>query len=444
MNTSPASSSPNDSPASSAEAKVSWADWRLILLASLGGALEFYDFVVYSQFAQYIGRAFFPSDDALVSLVLSFSTFAIGYFARPLGGMFFSHIGDRIGRRKVLVITILIMSGATFGIGLLPTYAQVGILAPVLLVLCRILQGFCLGGELPGAISYVVETAPRRSGFSVGIIFFCVNSGVLLAALLNLGLQVTMAPEDIAGWGWRIGFLVGGLLGIVSFFLRLTLEESKEFSRIRAVGKASALPLADLMQKFPMATVVGVAVLAVTAGFNGLLFAMPAYLPQTMGYTAVEASLGQNIGLAILSVGLLSVAWLSDRIPRKPMLLLGTGMLMLLSYPFFKAAQNHSVNLYLMFAIVGIVASFCNGTVIGICADLFPTYIRFTGVAMSFNLSFSILSGLAPVVIAELTRQTGNPANAAFYMIGCAAVSFVAALVMHRFDGQIVADLDQK
>jgi len=426
------------------DSKVTKSDWRLILLASLGGALEFYDFVVYSQFAQYIGRAFFPSDDALVSLVLSFSTFAIGYFARPLGGIFFSHIGDRIGRRKVLVITILIMSGATAGIGLLPTYAQVGILAPILLVLFRILQGFCLGGELPGAISYVVETAPRRSGFSVGIIFFCVNSGVLLAALLNLSLQFTMEPESIANWGWRIGFLVGGVLGIFSFFLRLTLEESKEFTRIRSVGKASALPIADLIKKFPMATVVGVAVLAVTAGFNGLLFAMPAYLPQTMGYTAVEASLGQNIGLAILSVGLLTVAWLSDRVPRRPMLLFGTGMLMLLSYPFFLAAQNHSMNLYVMFAIVGVVASFCNGTVIGVCADLFPTYIRFTGVAMSFNLSFSLLSGLAPVVIAELTRQTGNPANAAFYMIGCAAISFVAALVMHKYDGQILADLESK
>ena len=159
---------------------LSRADWRLILLASLGGALEFYDFVVYSQFAQYIGRNFFPNTDAMVSLVVSFSVFAVGYFARPLGGMFFSHIGDRIGRRRVLIITIVAMSAATAGIGLLPTYAQWGITASILLVVLRIVQGFCLGGELPGAISYVVETAPRRSGFSVGVVFFCVNTGVAL------------------------------------------------------------------------------------------------------------------------------------------------------------------------------------------------------------------------------------------------------------------------
>ncbi len=430
--------------ACSANTKVNWADWRLILLASLGGALEFYDFVVYSQFAQYIGKAFFQSTDALLSLVLSFSTFAVGYFARPLGGIFFSHIGDRIGRRKVLVITILMMSGATTCIGLLPTYAQVGILAPILLVLLRVIQGFCLGGELPGAISYVVETAPGRGGFSVGVIFFCVNSGVLIAALLNLSLQFTLTPEEIGNWGWRIGFLVGGALGVVSFFLRLTLEESKEFSRIRAIGRASALPIKELVNRFPGATVMGFGVLAVTAGFNGLLFAMPAYLPQTMKYTAVEASLGQNIGLAILSAGLLFIAWLSDRVPRKPMVLFGTGMMVLLSYPFFVATRDHSMNLYVMFALVGVVASFCNGTVIGICADLFPTYIRFTGVAMSFNLSFSILSGLAPLTIAALARETGNPANAAYYMMGCAAVSFVAALFMHKYDGRILADLADK
>ncbi len=420
---------------------VSRSDWRVILLASLGGALEFYDFVIYSQFAQYIGRAFFPNDDPLISLVVSFSVFAVGYFARPLGGIFFSHMGDRIGRRRVLIITILLMSGATTAIGLLPTYAQWGVTASILLVLLRVIQGFCLGGELPGAIAYVVETAPRRSGFSVGIIFFCVNSGVFLAALLNLVVHETLSVEDIGAWGWRIGFLVGGVLGIISFFLRLSLEESKEFSRIRAVAGASAVPFAELMRTYPKAVVVGVAILAVTAGFNGLLFAMPAFLPQTMGYAAVDAIEAQNVCLAILSVGLLGIAWLSDRISRKAIVLIGTTLLMLLSYPFFKAAQDHSMNLIVMFAIVGVAASFCSGTVIGIAADLFPTRIRFTGVALSYNLSFTLFSGLAPVVATWLALRTGVAATAAFYMVGCALITFIAAFVMHRYDGQILKDL---
>ncbi len=420
---------------------LSRADWRLILLASLGGALEFYDFVVYSQFAQYIGRNFFPNDDPMVSLVVSFSVFAVGYFARPLGGIFFGHMGDRLGRRRVLIITVVSMSIATAGIGLLPTYAQWGIAASILLVVLRIVQGFCLGGELPGAISYVVEMAPRRSGFSVGIVFFCVNSGVLFAALLNLAVHETLTVDEIASWGWRIGFLVGGVLGLFSFVLRFWLEESREFARIRAVGRASAVPFADLVRHYPVAVVVGVAILAVTAGFNGLLFAMPAFLPQVMGYEAVRAIEAQNLALGIMSFGLLFVAWLTDRVSRKALALTGTTLLMVLAWPFFAAAENQTVNLLALFALVGIVGSICAGTVIAISADLFPTRIRFSGVALSYNLAFTLFSGLAPVVAALLARNTGVGATAAYYMIGCAALSFAAALVMHRYDGRILADL---
>ena len=321
-------------------ATLTRADWRLILLASLGGALEFYDFVIYSQFARYIGLNFFPNDDEMVSLIVSLSVFAVGYFARPLGGIFFSHIGDRIGRRRVLIITILAMSAATAGIGLLPTYAQWGITASILLVLLRIVQGFCLGGELPGAIAYVVETAPRRSGFSVGVVFFCVNTGVALAALLNLVVHETLTVEQIQAWGWRVGFLVGGGLGLISFVLRLKLEESREFARIRAVAGASAVPIAEVVRHYPVAVVVGVAILAVTAGFNGLLFAMPAFLPQTMGYEAVRAIEAQNVALIIMSFGLLFVAWLSDRVSRKALALTGTALLIVLSWPFFRAAES--------------------------------------------------------------------------------------------------------
>ncbi len=418
---------------------LSRSDWRVILLASLGGALEFYDFVVYSQFAQYIGRNFFPNDDPLVSLVVSFGVFAVGYFARPLGGVFFSHIGDRIGRRRVLILTILLMSAATTGIGLLPTYAQWGIAASALLIVLRVVQGFCLGGELPGAIAYVVETAPRRSGFSVGVVFFCVNTGVALAALLSLVVHETLSVAEIGDWGWRIGFLVGGVLGLVSFFLRLSLEESKEFARIRSVAGASKVPFAELMRTYPMAVLVGVAILAVTAGFNGLLFAMPAFLPQVMGYAPVTAIEAQNVGLGVISLGLLAVAWLSDRISRKALVLIGTTLLMLLSYPFYAAAAAMSVSLIVLFILAGLVASLCAGTVIAISADLFPTRIRFSGVAMSYNLAFTFFSGLAPVA-ATLLASSGVAATASYYMIGCALVSFIGALFMHRYDGRILAD----
>jgi MFS family permease len=201
------------------------------------------------------------------------------------------------------------------------------------------------------------------------------------------------------------------------------------------------VPIAEVVRKYPVAVVVGVAILAVTAGFNGLLFAMPAFLPQAMGYEAVRAIEAQNVALIIMSFGLLSVAWLSDRVSRKALALTGTTLLILLSWPFFRAAQEQSVNLIALFALVGVVGAICAGTVIAIAADLFPTRIRFSGVALSFNLAFTFFSGLAPVVAALLARNTGVAATAAYYMIGCAAVSFVAAFVMHRYDGRILADL---
>jgi MHS family proline/betaine transporter-like MFS transporter len=420
---------------------ISRSDWRVILLASLGGALEFYDFVIYSQFAQYIGRNFYPNDDPMVSLVVAFGVFAVGYFARPLGGIFFSHIGDKIGRRRVLISTILAMSAATAGIGLLPTYAQWGIAASLLLVVLRVVQGFCLGGELPGAISYVVETAPRRAGLSVGVVFFCVNTGVALAALLNLTVHEFLTPEEIGDWGWRIGFLVGGALGVVSFFLRLKLEESKEFVRIRKVAGASAVPLAELLRGYPTAVLVGVGILAAIAGFNGLLFALPAFLPQAMGYEAVRAIEAQNLGLIVMSVVLLATAWLSDRVSRRALALVGSALLVVLSWPFFAAAQERSMSLLGLLSLAGLAGGICAGTLIVIAADFFPTRIRFSGVALAFNLAFTFFSGLAPVVAALLAQRTGVAATAAYYMIGCGALSFAAALVMHRYDGKILADL---
>src|SRR5690606_16241614 len=286
-----------------------------------------------------------------------------------------------------------------------------------------------------------VETAPRRSGFSVGIVFFCVNTGVVLAALLSLVVHETLTVAEVEAWGWRIGFLVGGVLGLVSFVLRLSLEESREFARIRAAAGASAVPIAEVLRHYPVAVVVGVAILAVTAGFNGLLFAMPAFLPEAMGYSSVHAIEAQNLALIIMSFGLLLTAWLSDRVPRKALALTGTALLIVFAWPFFRAAEAGSVDLLTLFALAGVVGSICAGTVIVVSADLFPTRVRFSGVALSYNLAFTVFSGLAPVVATLLARNTGVAANAAYYMIGCAALSFAAALVMHRYDGRILADL---
>jgi MFS family permease len=415
------------------------SQWRVIILSSLGGALEFYDFVIYSMFAQYIGAAFFPASSSLDSLMYSFSVFAVGYLARPLGGIVFSHFGDKYGRRPVFIVSILSMSAATICMGLLPTQASIGSAASVLMVCLRLLQGFSLGGELPGAITFVVETAPRTAGFAAGFIFFCVNSGVALASGLSLVVHETLAEPQIADWGWRIGFLFGGALGLVSFWLRLSLEETPEFQLLRK-SAAAKQPFLELVRSHPAQVFIGISAMVATAGFNGLLFAMPSFLPRVMGYSAVQAIQAQNVCLVILSFGLLTAAWLGDRIPRRWILGCGALVLLLSSIPFFAAAASHTVGLFLLFACAGVAASLVNGPMCAIAADLYPTRIRFSGVAVSFNLAFSIFSGIAPLAATLLVQKTGSPAGAAYYMCFCALLTLIGSLFLHRYDGRILHD----
>jgi MHS family proline/betaine transporter-like MFS transporter len=417
---------------------IARTQWRVIILSSLGGALEFYDFVIYSVFAQYIGSAFFPASDPLTSLILSFSAFAVGYLFRPLGGIVFSHFGDRYGRRRVFIIAILIMSLSTVAMGLLPTVATWGVAASILMVVLRLIQGFCLGGELPGAITYVVETAPRRAGFAAGVIFFCVNSGVALASLLSLAVHSFLIPEQVAQWGWRLGFLFGGITGLFGFWLRLSLEETPGFKLIQHTK--AKIPFVEVIKAYPAQVFVAIAGMTATAGFNGLLFAMPAFLPRVMGYTNLVAIQAQNVCLIVLSFGLLCAAWLGDKIPRR--WILGTGGLLIagLSFPFFTAATNHSVSIIVLFAFVGLAASLVNGPMAAIAADLFPTRIRFTGVALSFNLAFSIFSGVAPLAATLLVKATGSPTGPAYFMCGCALLTLLGATLLGRYDGRIMSE----
>jgi len=415
------------------------AHWRTLIISSLGGALEFYDFVVFSTFAPFIGQAFFPVGNALTQLMLTFTVFAVGYVARPLGGVVFSHFGDRYGRRRVFIVSMLMMSGGTLAIGLLPGYARWGLAASGGIVLLRLLQGFSLGGELPGAITYVVETAPRRAGFATGFIFFCVNTGVALAAVLSLILHQLLGPTEMAVWGWRIGFLVGGALGLVSFWLRMTLQETDEFRKIRQA--ASGRPFVELLRTSPVPVIVGVAAMTATAGFNGLLFAMPGFLPNVMHYTTLQAIEAQNYGLLVLSFGLLGAAWLGDHIPRRWILAVGSLLLAIFCFPFFNALADRSIGLVPLFLGAGLAASFCNGPMCGVVGDLFPTRIRFSGVAVAFNLAFSGFSGTAPLASTLLVRATGSITGPAWFMLVCASITFLSTLVLKRYEGHILGTM---
>ena len=428
-------------PGAASGARLSGAQWRTIVLASLGGALEFYDFIVYAIFAPSIAAAFFPASDPRVGLVLTFSILAGGYLARPFGGMLLGALGDRFGRRGVFVFSLAAISASTVAMGLLPGYAAWGFGATVLMVALRLVQGLCLGGELPCSIVYAVETAPARGGFACGVLFFFVNSGVSLAALVSLAINSFMTPEAAASTGWRIAFVIGGLTGLASFAIRRRLHESPEFARLR--GVASRTPLRDLLGGYGVPVVIGIGTSAATSVFNGMMFAyLPAYLVRVLAYTPAEASLAQNVGLATTSVGLVLVAWLGDRLPRRYLLGLGAALLVLLSYPFFLALADRSLGLVPLFLLAGLAAALINGTFAMVLADLFPTRVRFSGVAVSYNISQTLFGGTVPLIAATLVADTGRSAAPALIVMVFAAITLAASFGLKRHGGQATAPGD--
>ena len=411
--------------------------WRMILLASFGGALEFYDFVVFGVFAPSIAAAFFPATDPVVSQMLAFAGFALGFLARPVGGVVLAHFGDRFGRRRVFVGSVLAVSLATLAMGLVPGYATWGIAAPALLLGLRLVQGFCLGGELPGAITYVVETVPARASFVCGVVFACVNTGVLLATLVSLAVQTLLPADLVPGWGWRIGFLVGGALGLLGWRLRRALEETPAFAELRQVAR---VPLREVLAAHPGAVLVGIATTAATAGFNGLLFVhMPVYLGRVLHYDPKIVALAQNAGIATVSVGLLAVAWLGDRVPRRWLLAAGAALLLAGSWPWYAAAASRAAPVVLLLMIAGLAASLASGVFAVVVADLFPTRLRFSGVALAYNASFTAFSGTAPLLATAAIAATGSLEGPALVMAGCAALALIGSLFVPAYAGRIAA-----
>ena len=419
---------------------ISAAGWRIVLLASLGGTLEFYDFVIFGIFAKDIADAIFPNPTPLLSLMASFAAFAAGYLARPIGGIVLSHFGDRYGRRPVFLTSIFVMSSATFGMGLVPSFAVWGAAASVLMVSLRLLQGFCLGGELPGALTYVVETEPRHAPFVCGVVFSCVTMGVAAATGVSLAVRTWLPPETVASAGWRVAFMLGGLGGLVSFALRRSLEESPEFARMKQL--ASRQPFRDVLRTHLRPVALGIGLLAATAGFNGLFFAhMAAYASGVLGYNPRQAIVSQTIGVVVHALSILGVGWLADRVAPRQLLRAGSLTLMAFAFPFYAALVARSVDPTLLMVLAGACAGLVNGTFAVLLTDLFPTRVRFSGVALVFNVAFTIFSGTAPLVATSLIRSTGLVTAPAFVMVACGLLTLAASVGLRRGDSYVLVPI---
>jgi MFS family permease len=417
--------------------RIGAAGWRIVLLASLGGTLEFYDFVIFGIFAKDIADAIFPNPTPLVSLMVSFAAFAAGYLARPIGGIVLSHFGDRYGRRRVFLVSIFVMSGATLGMGLVPSFATWGTASSALMVLLRLVQGFCLGGELPGALTYVVETAPRIAPFVCAVVFSCVTLGVAVATGVSLAVRTWLPPESVGAIGWRIAFILGGLGGLLSFTLRRSLEESPEFARMKEL--AARRPFREVMRQHRQPVLIGVAILAATGGFNGLFFShMAAYATGVLRYDPRQAVVAQTVGVVVHAIGILAVGWLADRVQPRVLLRIGAATLVLLAFPFYSALASRAVHPMMLMVLAGACASLVNGTFAVLLTDLFPTRVRFSGVALGFNVAFTAFSGTAPLVATSLIRGTGLLTAPALLMVVCGLLTLGASLTLPRHGGHVL------
>ncbi|MEO8900219.1 MAG: MFS transporter [Polyangiaceae bacterium] len=379
------------------------SDYRTLALAALGGALEFYDFVVFVFFTKALSGIFFPPhmSDWLRQLQ-TFGIFAAGYLARPVGGTVIAHYGDLLGRKKMFTLSILLMALPTLGMGLLPTYASVGAAAPLLLLLLRILQGAAIGGEVPGAWVFVSEHVPERhTGFAVGTLTAGLTAGILLGSLVATGINTAFSPVEVARFGWRIPFLLGGCFGLFAVYLRRFLEETPVFKQMHESRALSEeLPLKTILRAhFPSVLLAMALTWVLSAAIVVVILFTPVYLQNAFKVLPHVALQANSVAIVSLTGGCVVFGWLADRIGSKFALSVGSLALLASSWYFYHALPLEGSALFLAYAVTGFFVGSI-GVIPFLLVRAFPAKIRFSGLSFSYNVAYAIFGGLTPVVLA--------------------------------------------
>lgn len=401
----------------------------------MGNFVEWFDYAAYGYLATVIALTFFPQTDKATGLLATFAVFALSFIVRPLGGLVWGHFGDKYGRRSALSWSILIMSVSTFCIGILPTYNHIGLWASALLFLIRLFQGFSASGEYAGASAFLAEYAPEgKRGLYTSIVPASTAAGLLFGAVFVAGLHSWMSVEDLHSWGWRLPFLLAAPFGLVGRYIRMSLQDTPKFlemeKRLEAKECATHAPVRELLTLHRRSVITGIGVTCLNAvAFYLLLSYMPTYLSTEMGMSESDSFMASTVSLATYIGLIFLMGKLSDLFGRKTMLLTASVLFLALTWPLFGMLNNQPLVVILMIQIAfGAILAMNDGTLPCFLAEIFPTRVRFSGFAFSFNIANAVFGGTAPFIATWLIQLTGNKMAPAWYLLAAAAVALIAML----------------
>lgn len=397
----------------------------------IGNFVEWFDYASYIYLASVITQVFFPESSPTSGLLATFAVFALSFIIRPLGGIFWGHFGDRHGRKHALSLSIIIMSISTFLIALLPSHAQIGLWAPALLLVLRMVQGFSASGEYAGAATFLAEYAPEdKRGLYASVVPASTAAGLLLGSLFAAGLHALLGDESLQAWGWRLPFLLAAPLGYIGRYIRLNLEDSPQFQQALASNTVESAPVSVLLRQHGRAICIAIGATVLNAvGFYIILGYMPTYLNSILDITETQAFMATTVALASYIGFILLMGTLSDRFGRKTMLVLASVVFMLATVPLFKVmGVGGLVGMVLVQIIFGAMLTMNDGTLPCFLSEIFPTSVRYSGFAFSFNVTNAVFGGTAPFVATWLIDQTGDKLAPAWYLVGAAALALVAML----------------
>jgi len=401
---------------------------KVLAAASIGNALEWYDILVYGYFAVTISALFFPKTDETTALLLTFGTFGVSYLVRPLGALVLGAYADKAGRRAAMLLSIVIMTVGTGLMAIMPTYNSIGIVAPIAVLIARLLQGFAVAGEFGSATAFLVEHSKTRKGFFASFQWFGQGLAAVLASLFGVVMFGVLTPEQLSSWGWRVPFFFGLLIGPIGLYIRKHVAETPEF---REQGPAEA-PLGQMFAQHWGRLLMCIGIVVLSTGSNYIILYMPTYairqlhLPQSLGFIATL------IGGILLTLGAPFFGHLSDRVGRIRVMVVVCVLFAVSAFPAFVLLIAHP-------SLAGIVGIVCwlsllkaaySGTLPALMAELFPTATRSTGIAVSYNISVPIFGGFAPLVAAWLITVTGSQLAPSFYLIATSLLSLLTLVVI--------------